>query len=118
MPLIVTDTVFDPLISEFIADARAASVDGFTLAEIGELFVEFIDRAVAAAAMLANPGTEKKAVVLAAVGVLFDNIAPAIPLPMIVQPFRVFIRPYVRQLVIALAGGVIEVSYSRLKKGK
>ncbi len=117
MPLILQDVTFDSLISEFVADARVKSVDGFSLAELGELFTEFIDKAVKAAAILSNPGAEKKAVVLAAVGVLFDNVAPAIPLPFFVQPFRAFIRPYVRQLVIAIADGAIEVSYNRLKKG-
>ena len=117
MPLIVQDDVFGPMISGFITEAKKAAEGGLTLAEINGLFLEFVDRAVKAAAALANPGIEKKQVVLAAVGVLYDNVAPSIPLPMILQPFRPFVRPYIKKLVIALADGAIEVSYSRLKKG-
>ncbi len=115
MPLILQDDSFRPLIDAFVADTKARAADGLSLADLGALFNGFIDLCVKEAARLANPGVEKKQLVLECVAVLYDNVAPMIPLPMILQPFRPFVRPYIRQIVIALADGAIEVSYNRLK---
>lgn len=102
-------------VQAFVAEARQIAAGGLTLAEAGQLFTTLITLAVAGAASLANPGADKKAMVLAAVGFLYDNIAPAIPLPFFVQPFRGLLRPHVKALVLAIADGVIEAVYARQK---
>lgn len=105
---------FAPQVEAFVAEAKLLAADGLTWAEAGQLFTALIALAVAAAQQLSNPGTEKKQWVLDAVGYLFDAIGPMLPLPAIVQPFRAWIRPYVRRLVLMLADGAIEAIYARL----
>jgi hypothetical protein len=52
--------------------------------------------------------------VLDAVGYLFDMIAPALPLPMLLAPFRSWLTRSLRALVMSLADGAIEAAVSRL----
>lgn len=106
---------FQQQVTAFVQETKTLAADGLTLAEVGNLFVALIGLAVAAAAKLNNSGEEKKAFVLEAVGYLYDAIAPAIPLPFFLQPFRAFVRPHVRALVLRLADGVIEAVYRRLQ---
>jgi hypothetical protein len=106
---------FQQQVQAFVAEAGRLAADGLTLAEVGQLFVALITLAVDAAAQLANEGPQKKAFVLNAVAYLYDAIAPSIPLPMIVQTFRAWLRPYVRGLVLSLADGAIEAVYQRFQ---
>jgi len=106
---------FNAQVQQFVTDARTLAADGLTLAEVAQLFQALIVLAVQAATQLTNAGAQKKDFVLQAVAYLYDAIAPSIPLPFFVQPFRFLLRPHVRNLVLAIADGVIEVIYARLK---
>ncbi len=106
---------FKDQVQAFLADAADKAKGGLTLAEIGALFISLIYMAVALLNSVSVPGADKKALVLEAVGFLFDTIAPAIPLPFWLAPVRLFLRPRLRQLVLAIADGAIEAIYARLK---
>ena len=92
----------------FIAGARATAAGGLTVAEFGSLTVELIRLAVAGldtVTTLDGPG--KKLWALACVGNLFDAVADAC-VPMIAWPVWFILRPAVKTLVIAAAGGALE----------
>jgi hypothetical protein len=106
---------FSQRIEQFVAQAMLLAADGLSLAEIGQLFQALVQLAVEGAAELAqSTGEQKKAMVLEAVGYLYDRIAPAIPLPWFLQLFRAFLRVPIRNLVLALASGAIEAVVARL----
>jgi len=88
--------------------------DGLTLQEIGQLFTEFIQTGVIEYLKITIPGTEKKEKLMEQVGILFDLIAPAIPLPMFFTPIRLILRPYLRKIVLAICDGAIEGVYNRV----
>lgn len=106
---------FTASVSAFIDSAKQKAAGGLTLKETGDIFVEFIHLAVAIANELSNPGTDKKVLVMAGVAALYDAIAPAIPLPMFIQPFRPLLRQPIKNIVLALADGVVEAVYRQLK---
>ena len=92
----------------FIASARLNAAGGLTVAEFGSLVVEVIRLAVAGLdtiSTLDKPG--KKAWALACVGALFDAVADAC-VPFAAKPVWWLIRPAVRSLVLAAAGGALE----------
>jgi hypothetical protein len=107
-------------VEAFVAQATLLASDGLTWSEAGQLFLAFIWLCVDAAETLVDPsgnpasGEDKKQAVLDAVGYLFDLVAPMLPLPMFLQPFRGWLRAPLRALVLALASGAIEVAVSRL----
>jgi hypothetical protein len=111
---------FQQQIEAFVGQARLLAADGLTWSEVGHLFVAFIVMLVNAAEALIDPsgqaasGEDKKQAVLAAVGYLFDMIAPALPLPMFLSPFRSWLTSSLRALVMSLADGAIEAAVSRL----
>ena len=105
---------FKEQVEAFVAEARNIAGDGLSVAEASQIFTAFIALAVGAAQRLGNSGPEKKAIVLSTVGYLYDAIAPQLPLPWFLQPFRAWLRPHVRQLVLTLADGAIEAVYQRL----
>ena len=109
---------FTERLQRLIDDARARAEGGLTWQEIGEIVQDGIQVAVAAADELTNPGAEKKELVLAFVGALFDVIAPAVPMPWWVSPFRPLIRPLLRAIVLQLASGAVEVILARLRAPK
>lgn len=95
-------------IQAFVAAAHSSAADGITWAEFGELFVALIRLSVDTLDTLAGvPGAEKKAMVVEAVGMLFDAVADK-AVPTIAYPFWLLARPAVRSLVLALAAGAIE----------
>jgi len=92
----------------FIQTAKARAADGLTWGEFGELLlallrlvVPFLDN------VKTMTGPEKKAFALDAVGRLFDAVAD-FAIPTAVYPLWVLVRPAVRTLVLAIAGGVLE----------
>lgn len=106
---------FRAQIQAFVQQAQQLAADGLTLAEIGQLFVALITLAVEGATALSNSGVEKKAFVLEAVSYLYDAIAPMFPLPWFLQPFRRMLKEPVRQIVLAIADGIVEAIYSSVK---
>lgn len=106
---------FTDQIRAFIAEARELAADGLTLAELGQLFIALITLAVEAAQKLRADGKEKKSWVLSAVAQLYDAIAPHVPLPWFLQVLRPVLRPHLRAAVLAIADGVIESVYARVK---
>jgi hypothetical protein len=92
----------------FIQTAKARAADGLTWGEFGELLlallrlvVPFLD------SVKTMTGPEKKAFALDAVGRLFDAVAD-FAIPTTVYPLWILVRPAVRTLVLAIAGGVLE----------
>lgn len=92
----------------FIAGARAKAQGGLTVAEFGSLVVEVIRLAVAGLDTISTlDGAAKKAWALACVGSLFDAVADAC-VPFAAKPIWWLVRPAVRSLVLAAAGGALE----------
>ena len=92
----------------FIAGAREKARGGLTVAEFGSLVVEVIRLAVAGLDTISTlDGPGKKAWALACVGTLFDAVADSC-VPMLAKPVWWIVRPAVRSLVLAAAGGALE----------
>lgn len=108
-PLAAAESVSQVLekIRAFVASAKLASKDGLSIGEFAELSVSLLKTAMAAVDSIPIDGPSKKVWVLEAVGMLFDAVADkAIPIP--VYPFWVLMRPAIRSLVLAVAGGAVE----------
>jgi hypothetical protein len=92
----------------FVATAKERAKDGLSWGEFGELIlallrlvVPFLD------GVKTMTGAEKKSFALDAVGRLFDAVAD-FAIPTTVYPLWILVRPAVRTLVLAIAGGVLE----------
>lgn len=113
---------FQAQVEAFVARARELAAEGLTWAELSQLTIALVQLAVSAATQLANPGADKKALVLAAVGYLFDAVAPRLALPFPLSLVDGWVRPWIqprlRALVLSLADGAIEAIYSRLKPAR
>jgi hypothetical protein len=94
-------------IKAFVAQARDAAADGLSLAEFGELTTALMRVAIAAADSVPIDGPERKAWVLSAVGLLFDELADRM-IPTIAWPMWVILRPAARSLLLHVASGAIE----------
>lgn len=98
---------FEDKLSAFLAIARLKAYGGITVAEFGELLIAAMRMAVAAVDALPTDGAAKKAMVLSAVGVVFDSLADY-AVPSLAYPFWIVARPAVRSLVLMFADGAIE----------
>lgn len=95
-------------VGSVIAAARAAAADGkLDVGEFGRLTVFLIRACVTLAEPLMAPGADKKAFVVAGVARLFDAVADKC-IPTVAYPGWLLIRPAVRSLVLAAAGGALE----------
>lgn len=95
-------------VGKFLADAKAKSAGGLTVAEFGQLTVELLELVVVGLeSVTALDGPAKKAWALSVVGLLFDGIASA-AVPIYLQPVWLIARPVIRQLVLAAASGALE----------
>jgi hypothetical protein len=95
-------------VKAYIATAQSAAADGLTWAEFGELMVALVRLLVESLdAVSVLTGPQKKAMVLEAVGLLFDAVADQ-AVPAYLYPLWLLARPAVRQLVVALAAGAVE----------
>jgi hypothetical protein len=94
-------------VTAFIASARVAAADGITWAEFGELAVALLRLSIDWVDVARLPGPEKKAAVLAAVAVLFDQVADK-AVPAYAFPVWLLVKPAVRSLLLALASGAVE----------
>ena len=95
-------------VSAFIVTAREKAQDGLTWSEFGELVLSLLRVVVPfleSVKLLSGP--EKKAFALDAVGRLFDAVADRC-IPMGVYPLWVLVKPAIRSLVLAIAGGTLE----------
>lgn len=99
--------LFQDKLAAFLAIARIKAHGGITVAEFGELLVAAMRMAVAAVDALPESGAAKKALVLAAVGTVFDSLADYM-VPALAYPVWVVVRPAVRALVVMFADGAIE----------
>lgn len=92
----------------FLADARTKAAGGLTVAEFGSLVVELLRLAVGGLDTINTlDGPAKKAWAIQSVAVLFDAVADScVPLP--AKPVWWIVRPGIRSLVLAAAGGALE----------
>lgn len=91
----------------FVAAAKSAAVDGLTVGEFGELTVALLRVAMATVDSLPVDGAQKKAWVIEAVALLFDELADK-AVPAIAWPLWIVFKPAIRSLVLAAAGGAVE----------
>jgi hypothetical protein len=92
----------------FIASARLKAAGGLTVSEFGSLTVEVIRLAVSGLDTMDRwTGAEKKSWALSCVGTLFDTVADSC-VPFAAKPIWWIVRPAVRALVLAAAGGALE----------
>lgn len=95
-------------ISAFVATAQSAAAGGLTWAEFGELMLALLRLVVEQIdAVTTMTGEQKKALVLTAVGSLFDAVA-GMAVPFFARPLWLIAKPAVRSLIIALASGGVE----------
>jgi len=95
-------------VAQFIADARLKSQGGITVSEFGTLVVELLHLAVGGLDGVSTlDGPSKKAWAVACVGLLFDAVSSA-AIPVAMWPMWLLLRPAVRSLVLAAAGGALE----------
>lgn len=118
MPITLQDDFFTSQISQFVAEVKEKAADGLTLAEAAELLNDFLARSIAIAETLSNPGADKKALVLAAVGSAFDAVWPFVVLPGWLVVFKPFIYSTARAVVLAIVDGSIQAMVSRMRQQK
>lgn len=104
---------FEEQVNALILQFEAAARDGISWSEAVTLGGDFVTAAMALTADLKQPGAIKKEIVMRAVGVLFDAIAPRVvlPLPFYLQWMRPFVRPFLRTAVLKAAEGLIETIF-------
>jgi hypothetical protein len=96
-------------VQSFVEEARRAAGDGLTWSEFGELLVALLRLSIATLDTMSGlSGAEKKELAVAAVAALFDTVADR-AVPTVVWPVWLLARPAIRSLVLAMAGGAIEV---------
>lgn len=91
----------------FVAAAKSAAADGLTVAEFGELTIALLRLTMAAVDSLPVDGAQKKAWVLEAVALLFDELADK-AVPALAWPLWIIFKPAIRSLVLAAASGAVE----------
>lgn len=99
--------IVDTQIIAFIEKAIYLSAGGITLQEFGRLAVDLLRLVIGLVDKLAAAGADKKAIVLDAVGQLFDAVADK-AVPMALYPVFVLLRPALRALCLAIAAGAVE----------
>lgn len=114
--MVPTGMSYKEQVSAWLIRARELASDGLTVAEIGELFVEFLQLCVEAAAQLANPGVEKKQLVLDAVGMFVDIVGPLLLTKLWLGWASWLLLPSLKSFVLSMADGAIEAIYRRLRK--
>jgi hypothetical protein len=94
-------------VEAFIADAKEKASGGLTVAEFGSLVIALLRLAVAGLDTMAGDGQDKKLWAVQMIGVLFDAVAFAC-VPWLATPAWLVLRPAIRSIVLAAAGGMIE----------
>jgi hypothetical protein len=91
----------------YLEKCKQEAAGGLTVAELGDLLTGAVALGVQLAEALGNPGPEKKAIVLAAVGSVFDALAD-LAVPFYLQPIWLLIKPAARAIMLAIVSGAIE----------
>jgi hypothetical protein len=94
-------------ITNLIDASKVAAADGLSVGEFSELAMNVVRTGVQLIDAIPVAGPEKKEWVLQAVGVLFDAVADKM-VPMYLYPVWLLVRPGIRIIVLAAAGGAIE----------
>lgn len=100
----------------FLLHVKQAAADGLSMREVGGILVEAMRLGVAAAAELQASGPQKKQQVMAAVGYVFDLVAPAVPWPVWLLPLKWLLVPVLRKIVLAIADAAVEAFYQDFKR--
>lgn len=96
-------------VSAFIDQAILRSAGGLTWSEFGELLIALLRLTVSTLDHIGGlTGPQKKELALEAVAALFDQLAGR-AVPAAAYPLFLLVRPAARSLILALAGGAIEV---------
>jgi hypothetical protein len=104
----MTPDALTAAVTGFLAGARDKARGGLTVSEFGSLTVELIRLAVTGLDTINGmDGPTKKAWALSCVGSLFDSVADSC-VPLVASPAWWIVRPAVRSLVMAAAGGALE----------
>jgi len=99
----------------FIETAKARAADGLTWGEFGELLLGLLRLVVPILDGVSGlTGPQKREVAIGAVERLFDAVADK-AIPTAVYPLWLLVKPAVRALVLAIAGGVLEQFLSVLR---
>ena len=94
-------------VQAFIVEAKNEAKDGLSFAELGHLSYALMRLVITEVDDLSVPGAVKKADVLNAVGLLFDNVADqCVPLP--AKPAWWIAKPVVRALILSPLSGLME----------
>jgi hypothetical protein len=91
----------------FILDAQERAADGITIGDFAEIAIDLLRIVIATLDTIPATNAEKKAWAVAAVAMLFDELADKC-VPVVVWPVWMIVRPAARQLLILAAGGLIE----------
>ena len=102
-------------VAAYVATAKARAADGLTWGEFGELLLGLLRLVVPILDGVSSlTGPQKREVALGAVERLFDAVADK-AIPTAVYPLWLLVKPAVRALVLAIAGGVLEQFLSVLR---
>lgn len=104
-------------IKSFIESSTVAAADGLTVAEFTQLTLALLRIAVEAADSIPSDGPAKKVWVVDAVGMLFDAVADKM-IPAVAWPVWFVIRASVRGIVLAAAGGAVEILLPMIRSKK
>lgn len=94
-------------IKAYVVTAKGLAEDGLSVADFTELTVGLIRIVIDTLDTVPAEGAEKKAWTLAAVGVLYDEVADKL-VPAWLWPVWMIVRSPVRELVLLAAAGAIE----------
>jgi hypothetical protein len=94
-------------VREFVAAAKLQARGGLTVAEFTDLTQRLLRLAVAGLEQVQAPGADKRAWALDCVGMLFDVTASSV-LPVWLLPVWPLVRGSVRQIVVVVAGVVLD----------
>jgi len=104
-------------IKAFVDAAKAAAADGLSVSEFTELLLALLKVAVELAESIPADGAAKKAWVIEAVGMLFDAVADKM-VPAVAWPLWIVFRSPVRAIVLAAAGGAVEIILPMIRSAK
>lgn len=94
-------------IKAYVVTAKGLAEDGLSVADFTELTVGLIRIVIDTLDTVPAEGVEKKAWTLAAVGMLYDEVADKL-VPVWLWPVWMIVRAPVRELVLLAAAGAIE----------
>lgn len=110
-------------IDKLIAHYKQSASDGLSLPEVFNLFSDFVASCVRIVDLFAARsshkilGADKKAAVLAAVGVFYDNVIAPLDIPYVPELLeKRFVDPALRSLFLRLAEGLIDTLVAMLNR--